>query len=51
MVVDKEIRDLWTLDTAARTLDRIERTPGNRICRISLKAKEQIPILIRKNIP
>jgi uncharacterized protein len=43
-VVDKEIRDLWTLDTAARTLDRIEAfTTGNTPD--ILKAKEQYPMI------
>jgi RPA family protein len=41
-VVDKEIRDLWTLDTAARTLDRIDAlSTGNS--QDILKAKEQYP--------
>lgn len=41
-VVDKEIRDLWTLDTAARTLDRIE-TPATGNTPDIAKAKEQYP--------
>jgi hypothetical protein len=43
-VVDKETRDLWVLDTAARTLDRIDahaKGEGNDIG----KAKEQYPTL------
>jgi len=43
-VVDKDTRDLWTLDTAARTLDRLEAfakggTPDTE------KAKEQYPLM------
>lgn len=41
-VVDKEIRDLWTLDTAARTLDRIEALATGNTPDI-VKTKEQYP--------
>jgi len=43
-VVDKETRDLWVLDTAARTLDRIEvMATGQSVdC---VKAKEQYPAI------
>lgn len=45
-VVDKETRDLWVLDTAARTLDRIEAmVTGQSVdC---IKAKEQYPAIDR----
>ena len=44
MVVDKETRDLWVLDTAARTLDRIDMfTTGTGPDVI--KAKEQYPAI------
>jgi len=45
-VVDKETRDLWVLDTAARTLDRIElMATGQSVdC---VKAKEQYPAIDR----
>ena len=41
-VVDKETRDLWVLDTAARTLDRIEMTARGTSPDV-IKAKEQYP--------
>ena len=41
-VVDKETRDIWTLDTAARTLDRIDAFATGTSPDI-LKAKEQYP--------
>jgi len=41
-IVDKETRDLWVLDTAARTLDRIEKVPAGTGPDI-VKAKEQYP--------
>jgi uncharacterized protein len=41
-VVDKETRDLWVLDTAARTLDRIEATATGQSVDI-VKAKEHYP--------
>jgi RPA family protein len=43
-IVDKETRDLWVLDTAARTLDRIDacaKGEGKDV----VKAKEQYPTL------
>jgi RPA family protein len=43
-VVDKEIRDLWTLDTAARTLDRLDALAAGNSPDI-IKAKEQYPML------
>lgn len=43
-VVDKETRDLWILDTAARTLDRIEATATGSSPDIA-KAKEQYPAI------
>ena len=46
-VVDKETRDIWTLDTAARTLDRIDAFATGTSPDI-LKAKEQIPRSIRR---
>ena len=39
-VVDKETRDLWVLDTAARTLDRIDMTARGTSPDV-IKAKEQ----------
>ena len=41
-VVDKETRDLWTLDTAARTLERIDALATGNTPDI-IKAKEQYP--------
>jgi len=41
-VVDKETRDLWVLDTAARTLDRIDMTAKGTSPDV-IKAKEQYP--------
>ncbi|MDD1688850.1 MAG: nucleic acid-binding protein [Methanoregula sp.] len=41
-VVDKETRDLWVLDTAARTLDRIDVTARGTSPDV-IKAKEQYP--------
>ncbi|MFY9800921.1 MAG: nucleic acid-binding protein [Methanoregula sp.] len=41
-VVDKETRDLWILDTAARTLDRIDAMATGESADI-VKAKEQYP--------
>lgn len=41
-IVDKETRDLWVLDTAARTLDRIDKVPDGTEPDI-VKAKEQYP--------
>jgi hypothetical protein len=41
-VVDKETRDLWVLDTAARTLDRIDMT-ARGTSPDAIKAKEQYP--------
>ncbi len=41
-VVDKETRDLWVLDTAARTLDRIEMMTKGTSPDV-VKAKEQYP--------
>ena len=41
-IVDKETRDLWVLDTAARTLDRIDKLPAGTEPDI-VKAKEQYP--------
>ena len=41
-VVDKDTRDLWTLDTAARTLDRVDALATGTSPDI-LKAKEQYP--------
>jgi RPA family protein len=43
-VVDKETRDLWILDTAARTLDRIEATATGSSPDI-IKAKEHYPAI------
>jgi len=43
-VVDKDTRDLWTLDTAARTLDRVNAFANGTSPDI-LKAKEQYPSL------
>jgi hypothetical protein len=43
-VVDKDTRDLWTLDTAARTLDRVDALATGTSPDI-LKAKEQYPSL------
>jgi RPA family protein len=42
-IVDKEIRDLWTLDTAAKTLDRIDTLATGDTPDI-IKAKEQYPM-------
>ncbi len=41
-VVDKETRDLWVLDTAARTLDRIDMSATGSEPDV-IKAKEQYP--------
>jgi len=41
-VVDKETRDLWVLDTAARTLDRVEMMAKGTSPDV-VKAKEQYP--------
>jgi uncharacterized protein len=41
-VVDKETRDLWVLDTAARTLDRVEMMAKGSSPDV-VKAKEQYP--------
>jgi hypothetical protein len=41
-VVDKETRDLWVLDAAARTLDRIDMT-ARGTSPDAIKAKEQYP--------
>ncbi|HWS22362.1 MAG TPA: nucleic acid-binding protein [Methanoregula sp.] len=43
-VVDKETRDLWVLDTAARTLDRIT-TFNTGVGPDIVKAKEQYPTI------
>jgi RPA family protein len=43
-VVDKETRDLWVLDTAARTLDRIDALRTGLTVDIA-KAKEQYPAI------
>lgn len=43
-VVDKETRDLWVLDTAARTLDRIEAMATGQSVDIA-KAQEQYPTI------
>lgn len=43
-VVDKETRDLWVLDTAARTLDRIDAMATGQSGDI-VKAKEQYPAI------
>lgn len=43
-IVDKETRDLWVLDTAARTLDRIDAMATNNSVDI-VKAKEQYPAI------
>lgn len=43
-VVDKETRDLWVLDTAARTLDRIDAMATGQTVDIT-KAKEQYPAI------
>ena len=45
-VVDKETRDLWVLDTAARTLDRIEAMATGQSVDIA-KALEQYPAIDR----
>jgi RPA family protein len=45
-VVDKETRDLWVLDTAARTLDRIEAMATGQSVDIA-KAQEQYPTIDR----
>ena len=45
-VVDKETRDLWVLDTAARTLDRIEAMAAGQSVDC-VKAKEQYPAIDR----
>ncbi len=41
-VVDKETRDLWVLDTAARTLDRIDMSATGTEPDV-IKAREQYP--------
>ena len=46
-VVDKETRDLWTLDTANRTLDRVDAFANGTSPDI-LKAKEHTPRSIRR---
>jgi hypothetical protein len=43
-VVDKETRDLWVLDTAERTLDRIEAFAAGTAPDV-IKAKEQYPTI------
>jgi len=43
-VVDKETRDLWTLDAAARTLDRLDQLATGTSPDI-VKAKEQYPTI------
>jgi len=43
-VVDKETRDLWVLDTAERTLDRIDAMAAGQSVDIA-KAKEQYPAI------
>lgn len=43
-VVDKDTRDLWTLDAAARTLDRLDALKDGTSPDI-VKAKEQYPML------
>ncbi|MFZ0004970.1 MAG: nucleic acid-binding protein [Methanoregula sp.] len=43
-VVDKETRDIWLLDTSARTLDRIDALTSGMTPDI-IKAKEQYPTL------
>jgi RPA family protein len=43
-IVDKETRDLWVLDTAARTLDRIDAMRTGQTVDIA-KAKEQYPAI------
>jgi len=43
-VVDKETRDLWVLDTAARTLDRTDAMAAGQSVDIA-KAKEQYPAI------
>jgi hypothetical protein len=43
-VVDKDTRDLWVLDTAARTLDRIERFKTSTGPDV-IKAKEVYPTI------
>jgi uncharacterized protein len=43
-LVDKETRDLWVLDTAARTLDRIDAMRTDQTVDIA-KAKEQYPAI------
>ena len=43
-VVDKETRDIWVLDTAARTLDRLDALATGTSPDI-VKAKEQYPAL------
>ncbi len=43
-VVDKETRDLWVLDTAARTLDRIDMFATGTEPDV-VKAKEQYPAI------
>jgi uncharacterized protein len=45
-VADKETRDLWVLDTAARTLDRIEAMATGQSLDIA-KAQEQYPTIDR----
>jgi hypothetical protein len=43
-VVDKDTRDLWVLDTAARTLDRIDIFKTSTVPDV-IKAKEQYPAI------
>ncbi len=43
-VVDKETRDIWTLDTAARTLERLDAFATGNTPDI-IKAKEQYPAI------
>jgi hypothetical protein len=43
-VVDKETRDLWVLDSAARTLDRIDMFTTGTGPDV-MKAKEQYPAI------
>jgi len=43
-VVDKDTRDLWVLDAAERTLDRIEACAAGTAPDV-IKAKEQYPTI------
>jgi uncharacterized protein len=43
-IVDKDTRDLWVLDTAERTLDRIEAFASGTGTDV-VKAKEQYPTI------